>query len=73
AHVLDALLEPAFFGELPSDAELALSLHHVISLARHPEEVLDRVRIFGQEQLFLIGVRVLAGTVSAEAAGQAFA
>jgi glutamate-ammonia-ligase adenylyltransferase len=37
------------------------------------EEVLDRARIFGQEQAFLIGVRVLAGTVSAEAAGQAFA
>ncbi|WP_170182008.1 bifunctional [glutamine synthetase] adenylyltransferase/[glutamine synthetase]-adenylyl-L-tyrosine phosphorylase [Phreatobacter stygius] len=73
AHVLDALLEPAFFGELPSDAELARSLDHMIGLARHAEEVLDRVRIFGQEQLFLIGVRVLAGTVSAEAAGQAFA
>lgn len=73
AHVLDALLEPAFFGELPSDAELSRRLDHMIGLARHPEEVLDRVRIFGQEQLFLVGVRVLAGTVSAEAAGQAFA
>jgi [glutamine synthetase] adenylyltransferase / [glutamine synthetase]-adenylyl-L-tyrosine phosphorylase len=73
AHVLDALLEPAFFGELPSYAELSRRLDHMIGLARHPEEVLDRVRIFGQEQLFLIGVRVLAGTVSAEVAGQAFA
>jgi glutamate-ammonia-ligase adenylyltransferase len=73
AHVLDALLEPAFFGELPGDAELAKRLAETIALARHPEEVLDRVRVFGQEQMFLTGVRVLAGTISAEAAGQAFA
>lgn len=73
AHVLDALLEPAFFGELPGDAELARRLNETIAQAGHAEEVLDRVRIFGQEQLFLTGVRVLAGTVSAEAAGQAFA
>jgi glutamate-ammonia-ligase adenylyltransferase len=73
AHVLDALLEPAFFGELPGDAELARLLNETLALAGHAEEVLDRARVFGQEQLFLTGVRVLAGTVSAEAAGQAFA
>ena len=73
AHVLDALLEPAFFGELPGDAELARRLNETLALAGHAEEVLDRARVFGQEQLFLTGVRVLAGTVSAEAAGQAFA
>jgi len=73
AHVLDALLEPAFFGELPSDADLAARLRETLSMAVDAEDVLDRARIFGQEQLFLTGVRVLAGTVSAEAAGQAFA
>ncbi|WP_439573548.1 bifunctional [glutamine synthetase] adenylyltransferase/[glutamine synthetase]-adenylyl-L-tyrosine phosphorylase [Phreatobacter sp.] len=73
AHVLDALLEPAFFDDLPGEKELARRLAETLSLARHPEELLDRARIFGQEQLFLTAVRVLAGTVSAEAAGQAFA
>ncbi|MDP3544581.1 MAG: bifunctional [glutamine synthetase] adenylyltransferase/[glutamine synthetase]-adenylyl-L-tyrosine phosphorylase [Phreatobacter sp.] len=73
AHVLDALLEPAFFGELPSDADLAARLKETLSMAADAEDVLDRARIFGQEQMFLTGVRVLAGTVSAEAAGQAFA
>jgi len=73
AHVLDALLEPAFFGELPSDADLSARLRETLSMAVDAEDVLDRARIFGQEQLFLTGVRVLAGTVSAEAAGQAFA
>ncbi|MFN3854465.1 MAG: bifunctional [glutamine synthetase] adenylyltransferase/[glutamine synthetase]-adenylyl-L-tyrosine phosphorylase [Phreatobacter sp.] len=73
AHVLDALLEPAFFGDLPGEKDLARRLSETLALARHPEELLDRARIFGQEQLFLTAVRVLAGTVSAEAAGQAFA
>ena len=36
------------------------------------EDVLDRARIFGQEQAFLIGVRVLAGTLDAGRAGDAF-
>ena len=35
--------------------------------------MLDRARIFGQEQAFLIGVRVLAGTIGARAAGAAYA
>ena len=29
--------------------------------------------MFGQEQMFLIGARILSGTVSAEQAGEAFA
>jgi len=72
-HVLDALIEPAFFGSLPSrellDSRVAASLGDANSY----EDVLDRARIFGQEQAFLIGVRVLAGTVGARQAGQAFA
>ena len=35
------------------------------------EDVLDRARIFGQEQQFLIGVRVLADTISVRQAGYA--
>jgi len=31
------------------------------------------VRLFGQEQIFLIGARILSGTVSARQAGEAFA
>src|SRR5690606_23259198 len=34
---------------------------------------LDRARVFGQEQAFLIRVRVLAGTIGARAAGGAYA
>ena len=31
------------------------------------------MRLFGQEQMFLIGARILSGTVSAQQAGEAFA
>ena len=37
------------------------------------EEFLDRLRLFGQESLFLIGTRILSGTVTAQPAGTAFA
>jgi glutamate-ammonia-ligase adenylyltransferase len=37
------------------------------------EEFLDRLRLFGQESLFLIGTRILSGTVSAQQASVAFA
>jgi len=34
---------------------------------------LDRLRLFGRESLFLIGTRILSGTVSAQQASIAFA
>ena len=37
------------------------------------EDFLDRLRLFGQESLFLIGTRILSGTVSAQQASDAFA
>jgi glutamate-ammonia-ligase adenylyltransferase len=43
-----------------------------LAQARSFEEVLDRSRIFGQEQAFLIGVRVLAGTAGVRQAGRAY-
>jgi [glutamine synthetase] adenylyltransferase / [glutamine synthetase]-adenylyl-L-tyrosine phosphorylase len=72
-EVIDTLLDPAFFGLLPDEAKLSKKLQLSLSQSRSFEDVLDRVRLFGQEQMFLIGVRVLSGTVSAEQAGEAFA
>ncbi|MFZ5690700.1 MAG: bifunctional [glutamine synthetase] adenylyltransferase/[glutamine synthetase]-adenylyl-L-tyrosine phosphorylase [Pseudomonadota bacterium] len=72
-QVMDALIDPAFFGALPDaetlGSELARSLDQSVSY----EDMLDRLRLFGQEHMFLIGVRILSGTVSAEQAGEAFA
>ncbi|MER2606384.1 MAG: bifunctional [glutamine synthetase] adenylyltransferase/[glutamine synthetase]-adenylyl-L-tyrosine phosphorylase [Siculibacillus sp.] len=72
-RVLDALMEPAFFDGVPSEADLDERLAVTFAEARDYEDLLDRARIFGQEQLFLIGVRVLTGTLSAVQAGEAYA
>ncbi|MEJ0012364.1 MAG: bifunctional [glutamine synthetase] adenylyltransferase/[glutamine synthetase]-adenylyl-L-tyrosine phosphorylase [Bauldia sp.] len=71
-HVLDALIEPAFFGNLPDRKTLERRLAGTLAEAESFEDVLNRARIFGQEQTFLIGVRVLAGTVSVRSAGYAY-
>ncbi|MEA2935092.1 MAG: [glutamine synthetase] adenylyltransferase / [glutamine synthetase]-adenylyl-L-tyrosine, partial [Variibacter sp.] len=72
-EAMDAILDPAFFGALPDDAALAVKLDTTIGQSASYEDLLDRVRLFRQEQLFLIGARILTGTVSARQAGEAFA
>jgi len=72
-RLLDALLEPAFYDAVPTQADVAARLSAQFSEARSYEETLDRARIFGQEQQFLIGVRVLTGTLSVAQAGAAYA
>jgi glutamate-ammonia-ligase adenylyltransferase len=72
-HVLDAVIEPAFFGRLPERAILEERLAVSLREARSYEDALDRARIFGQEQSFLVCLRVLAGTIGARQAGAAFA
>ncbi len=72
-RVFAAVLEPDFFDALPSREMLEPRLEATLAEAASYEDALDRARIFGQEQSFLIGVRVLSGTVSAADAGGAFA
>ncbi len=71
-HVVDALLEPQFFGALPGRAELTRRLDAFCGEASSYEDILDRARIFSQEQKFLIGVRVITGTAAARQLGQSF-
>jgi [glutamine synthetase] adenylyltransferase / [glutamine synthetase]-adenylyl-L-tyrosine phosphorylase len=72
-EAMDALLEPTFFGALPDETKLEAELARSIEEARSYEDFLDRLRLFSQEQMFLIGARVLSDTVTAEQAGGAFA
>jgi glutamate-ammonia-ligase adenylyltransferase len=72
-QVMDALIDPAFFGALPDEAMLAGNLQRSLREAAGYEDLLDRARLFRQEHLFLIGTRILSGTVSAQQAGEAFA
>jgi glutamate-ammonia-ligase adenylyltransferase len=72
-EVIDALVDPRFFGVLPDEAELGRRLEAALAQARYDEDLLERIRMFGLEYMFLIGVRILSGTVTARAAGEAFA
>jgi len=72
-EVMDAVIDPSFFGALPEEPELAAGLARSLGQAASDEDFLDRIRVFAQEQMFLVGTRVLSGTVSAEQAGEAFA
>ena len=71
-QAMDALIDPAFFGALPDEPKLATELSRSLEQSRSYEDFLDRIRLFGQEHMFLIGARILSGTVSAEQAGEAF-
>jgi glutamate-ammonia-ligase adenylyltransferase len=71
--IMDAVIDPSFFGALPEEDELAAVLDRSLLQSGSYEDFLDRIRIFAQEQMFLIGTRILSGTVSAEQAGEAFA
>jgi glutamate-ammonia-ligase adenylyltransferase len=72
-HVIDPLLEPSFFGALPDAQRLADELSRRLGEATSYEDALDLSRQFGQEHMFLIGARILSGSVSAEQAGELFA
>ena len=72
-HLIDLLIDPRFFGVLPDDTRLASDLKRAIGETRTYEDFLDAVRLFGQEQMFLIGARIISGSVSAQQAGEVFA
>ena len=72
-QLMDGLIDPRFFGAMPDQRELSARLAATLQDADSYEEFLDRLRLFGQESLFLIGTRILSGTVSAQQAGTAFA
>src|ERR1700716_2341591 len=72
-QLMDGLIDPRFFGAMPDQRELSARLAATLAEANSYEEFLDRLRLFGQESLFLIGTRILSGTVSAQQASVAFA
>ncbi len=71
-RILEAVLDPAFFGPLPTREPLLQSLQQLLPADIPLDEAMDRLRVFGREQKFRVGVRVLSETVSAEEAGAGF-
>jgi [glutamine synthetase] adenylyltransferase / [glutamine synthetase]-adenylyl-L-tyrosine phosphorylase len=72
-RILEAVLDPGFFGLLPTLADLRASAATVLPLDLSLEDMADHARVFGRERMFRISVRVLSDTVGAEEAGAAFA
>jgi len=72
-HFIDPLVQPGFFGSVPDELDLQTTLERSLQDASSFETVLDAIRLFGQEHMFLIGARILSGSLSAEQAGDVFA
>src|SRR5262245_13346284 len=72
-QVMDALVDPSFFGSLPDEFYLGQRFETALAQSRHDEDLLERIRMLGLEYMFLIGVRILSGTVTARQAGEAYA
>lgn len=72
AHVVDGLIDPAFAGEIAEPEALVASVDAFLADARSFEDLIDRARIVGQEQKFLIAAGLVSGTLSAEQAGRQF-
>ncbi len=72
-RLLDAVIDPRTFETLPGADELDEVIRTELNRADDFQELLDRARIVGSEQWFLVGVRVLSGTIDASRAGEAYA
>jgi len=72
-RVLDAVLDPRVIGNLPTAEELDTLIRQEFESASDFQEILDRARVTGNEQMFLIGVRILSGIIVAGQAGGAYA
>ncbi|QQR35620.1 bifunctional [glutamine synthetase] adenylyltransferase/[glutamine synthetase]-adenylyl-L-tyrosine phosphorylase [Devosia oryziradicis] len=72
AHVMDGLIDPAFANDVTHRDVLIAKVDAFLAESRSYEEIIDRARIIGQEQKFLIAAGLLSGTVSASGAGEQF-
>jgi len=69
---IDAMLDPDFFSEIEIADERA-DMARAVARAADFEAAMDLVRRLHREQAFRVGVQVMSGTATAEAAGRAFA
>ncbi|MEM6382483.1 MAG: bifunctional [glutamine synthetase] adenylyltransferase/[glutamine synthetase]-adenylyl-L-tyrosine phosphorylase [Pseudomonadota bacterium] len=72
ARLFDALLDPRFFGSLPSRDAIRSDLRRALCEAPTYEAKLNASRVVGQEHHFLIGVRLLSQTLTADEAAAAY-
>jgi [glutamine synthetase] adenylyltransferase / [glutamine synthetase]-adenylyl-L-tyrosine phosphorylase len=71
-RILDAILDPGQIGDKPASEDLRRFIYRDILEAGAYEDRLERARITGQEQMFLIGVQLLSGQMTPQQAGEAY-
>ena len=71
-RLFEAVLDPAFFGPMPDEVELANAFASLSDDEATYEETLDNTRIAAQEMALRIGMRIVSETVSADEAGLAY-
>ncbi len=71
-RLFEAVLDPAFFGPMPDETELADTFAGLSGDGSTYEEDLDNTRIAAQEMALRIGMRIVSETVSADEAGLAY-
>lgn len=71
-HIVDGLIDPAFYDEIPTVDALTQKANDFLGEARNYEDLIDRSRIFGQEQIFLTSAGLIAGTVKPDQASEQF-
>jgi glutamate-ammonia-ligase adenylyltransferase len=72
AHVMDPLLDPAFGEDANRTSVLVTKVDGFLAEARSFEDLIDRARIIGQEQKFLISAGLVSGTITASRAAEQF-
>jgi glutamate-ammonia-ligase adenylyltransferase len=69
---LEAVLDPDFFGPMPTPQELSAGFSEVSARAATFEDLLDFTRVEAREKALRIGMRILSETVSVQEAGLAY-
>jgi glutamate-ammonia-ligase adenylyltransferase len=71
-RTLDAMLDPGFFGQLPTHEEMHAYLTERFAGVVSFEHALDYARVIANEQMFRIGVGIVTATANRAQAGQAY-
>ncbi len=70
-HVLDAAIDPTLLRTQPGAVAYDARMGEVLARVQSTEAFLDEVREVTKEEMFLIGVRILSGSLDPIAAGPA--
>jgi [glutamine synthetase] adenylyltransferase / [glutamine synthetase]-adenylyl-L-tyrosine phosphorylase len=72
AHVMDSLIDPSTADVVRRKEALLDKIDGFFADSRDYQDVIDRARILGQEQMFLIAAGLLGGSLDARRAGEQF-